>query len=1081
MTEYETLSTPRNANFHSCLQAESDSILAEILNKPTFEVSFVDWTSICRACEVYWLGCHRVRVKEDAKRQTLQREFDKLKKGFKDEDDYTTLEGIVLQVGQGIIATLRKMELLKAEAEARQRREKEEKEAAQRQEQEKKDRQRREKEEEYQTRLMPEQHPNFLLPLYWILTKQPEAASLQLSGAAVASICSNFEWCVGFCEAFYAGPQKLVLWLHKHGVGCHLKLRKPATKEAKYSFLQSMKAYLNSAYECRRSASETLPEAGISVQYVDSQENHGVNKVMMTLDGRPGSMECVALIVKVPTHGLPVDSEKAPDSTAEATKPAPPSRRLMSVKIRGAIPQLRDIQLTDVPEAIEYEEIILTLPRLHFLLVCSESAYGSGCGLQLAGVHGTGKSTMLRALVGMLCVGSGVDSWFEADAREVFRRSKIPPILRSSTGAAMQHTRSNASPEAVRPIEQWVAGLSDPSADKWVDTYKSFFHHDMYKAVSGPKLIVFDEVNKVIRARRDKQLEFLQYDHNTSRGTLKIFAASPDGPRERACGEFEPTFFELRPPPALHMASVLSAAPQAFGRCVPVSLQLDVATMVPQCQLYASNMRQLSLTLRKTFESPDFGELHTDSPGPDFYMAFDEASIAIRKAYISKLTDRMAKPVDKREHPAVADLSTKFGADSTPHKLGLLLLHMTNASLLVRRDATKVHSKVDLVGSIAYTVHAHASKVLYDRVKQGAASALQLEDLKSALDSVLTPDTDDGYQFESQIACRLYLRLLSERAILMSQLGGAIAQYKAAPSHKKTASASFGYHASSTKLAGVIWNCSGEDDSTLPNVVFVSCSTPSTITREVMAAIQACKDGPIGGTLVIQTADSAPFCDFVVLTKSDSGFKVVFVEATVSTLYKHASGKTQGMAEPSSGRRAKQPRSGVAQTAAARALHLLLECPCSMEDIGALVAQPKYDIQRDGSAVKLHANTVSGASVSNTWLDVLGARCRLDMQAHRSGSDTFYHVTQVSTSPGGGAAATRRSKQQETATKQWDIVLLYVSGKHLKEQCAEGLGKLVCDFAYCLCSEHLTVGPEKLFSRPNSPVKLKRSRRRRRS
>ena len=250
-------------------------------------------------------------------------------------------------------------------------------------------------------------------------------------------------------------------------------------------------------------------------------------------------------------------------------------------------------------------------------------------------------------------------------------------------------------------------------------------------------------------------------------------------------------------------------------------------------------------------------------------------------------------------------------------------------------------------------------------------------------------------------------------------------------------------------------------------MTFVRCTAPSEVSPAVLAAIQACKDGQTGDTLVIQTADIAPYCDFVVLMKTDNGFKVVFVEATVSTLHKHASGKMQGGDKHSADQSTKRPRSRFTRAASSRASRGSLGAiHCSLEDIVALVARAKYNIKKVGSAVELNANTRSGASVSNAWLEILGAPCRLRVNPEKHGGEAVYHIIKESLSPGGGAAA-----GASEAEEQWDIAILYVSGTHLKQQCVKDLNKLRCDFAYCVFSEHLTVSPEKLFSRSNTPQK----------
>lgn len=59
---------------------------------------------------------------------------------------------------------------------------------------------------------------------------------------------------------------------------------------------------------------------------------------------------------------------------------------------------------------------MLTWPRLHFLAKVARCFDAHSYGIQLSGVHGAGKSTTLRALVGILTLGGQCDVMFAPQA-----------------------------------------------------------------------------------------------------------------------------------------------------------------------------------------------------------------------------------------------------------------------------------------------------------------------------------------------------------------------------------------------------------------------------------------------------------------------------------------------------------------------------------------------------------------------------------------------------------------------------------------------------------------------------------------
>ena len=78
-------------------------------------------------------------------------------------------------------------------------------------------------------------------------------------------------------------------------------------------------------------------------------------------------------------------------------------------------------------------------------------------------------------------------------------------------------------------------------------------------------------------------------------------------------------------------------------------------------------------------------------------------------------------------------------------------------------------------------------------------------------------------------------------------------------------------------------------------------------------------------------------------------------------------------------------------------------------------------------------------------------------------------MTQTATALPGAAADVQAAEPEE----QWDIGILYVSGKHVDQQSAKDLDQLRCSFAYCINLRHLEVHASRIVSRSSSRAKSK--------
>jgi len=611
----------------------------------------------------------------------------------------------------------------------------------------------------------------------------------------------------------------------------------------------------------------------------------------------------------------------------------------------------------------------------------------------------------------------------------------------------------------------------------------------------------------VIKQRDSDQLRFLVWDKVLPRASLKIQAASPDGLRERSTGDHEPHFFELRPPPAHHMAAIASAIPHILDPSAGPKAKLDYSVTYPLCKMFAGNMRQITRTLRAAFLTTAGKAQHGRQARKATRMALDASAISNYNKFVDLLSARMIHREEDSLHQDLAHavVQTAAGSRAMSQALTDLYARLMNASLVVRRDAKSPNGATDLIGTVACAVQVDAVRKIFKTPLAGT----NFSKLKRLERSLLAVDTENGNLFESQLECRLFLRTLCEYIIPLSNLADGVTLYTSEPSRL---SGNVGTKVLDTPMRNMLWSHTPDGQKEPPSVCLVRCSVPSKVDSNVMIAIKACLEGDPGNTTVIRTADNAPFCDFVVLLKTTQGAAVLLVEATISTLMKHSTGKSAPDVEsPAPGRRSQKRGSkrgskrrsnhrcptsasnkkkryeGSADTGGSAAAgqddtggsaaagqddteggtttgqDLLSECPASLRDIVSLTFRPMYTVENPIEPRFKKATAASDPretfSVGNAWLHVLNAPFRLATCKFNpvEGEDAQYHITKEAL---GG---------REEESKNWDLGILYVSGKHLGKQRTKGLSQLVCDFAYCACSKHLDIAAAEPVSQDNSP------------
>jgi hypothetical protein len=415
-------------------------------------------------------------------------------------------------------------------------------------------------------------------------------------------------------------------------------------------------------------------------------------------------------------------------------------------------------------------------------------------------------------------------------------------------------------------------------------------------------LVVFDEVNDMLKQGKQPASEFFTWKTANRKHHLRIHAASPDGLRETAASRTTVLFFELRPPPALHIAAVLSAAPDFMLPALRLEGNMRLDSLVALCKQFSSNMRQLTQILSRAQVQTHgkLGAADTEVSANEFLLAMQRAGKEVYRLYTRELSGRMQKPLTPEHKARWSGLSFPSRLDGGNHNqsMGMAQKHLSNASLLVRERANQRRGPTRFVGAIA-------AYVMQQAVRQLLAASAEDATATAVLQALCPAGRVSGEEFEEFVANRLYLRSVSPRVMLLQELeqhAAAVKPHKARAGstivHFPAPSRNQGKLVMDTPLRGILW--SGEPSGSEADGQFVHFHHNSKLLKVDAAALRSintCKTGPTGGVTIINTAHSAPFCDFVVYRHDgQQHHQVTFVEATISTLAVHSSDKTASKA-----------------------------------------------------------------------------------------------------------------------------------------------------------------------------------------
>ncbi len=435
--------------------------------------------------------------------------------------------------------------------------------------------------------------------------------------------------------------------------------------------------------------------------------------------------ECVALLAKVPAQGVSCERVFGRERSGAALHPdsSHPTGQVVLPELPSPRQTLDGVMLPEVHVTptgwcttsncvpVEYEEFLFTAPRVHFLLNCAELCVRQRAGVQLTGVHGGGKTTLLRALVAILTVGAQTDAWYLPRASQLRESCLRGCFLRSSSGLLAQGngyvSENRPADTATRTELQTLLASVHEGNTLWLQHRITNFtftgdrelpHIAKRKDVDNLKITIYDEVNEVVSNLQDKEAAtFLRWHQQYQPGCLRILASSPDGYRETYKDGFEPLFFELRPPPARHMAAILHVATDRLVPQLQSSEPWSLDQLLEACTLFGSNMRELSLLLLavdehcQTLQSSARYEAGSAAAQKwrkeQFALVFDR----VHGHVVDKLADRMLQrtstPAEDWEHQVLH--WPHFYDDGLSRSARLNRFMKVNASLLVRDIATE--------------------------------------------------------------------------------------------------------------------------------------------------------------------------------------------------------------------------------------------------------------------------------------------------------------------------------------------------------------------------------------------------------
>ena len=452
-------------------------------------------------------------------------------------------------------------------------------------------------------------------PLHWvqdILASEDDGDNPDHTAVKTA-----LSWLVHFCGALHGGQASFKQWLlgATSVVGQEHAFISEARMAHEYQSIEREKEMPGEFVGGR--LQQQVGSSWQDVRMEDLKPSHGMLRVLATYSNdsaeemgggssaaisSPEITEetfCVGLLVRVPALHQN-KSEKAGIVSAE-------------LQVEDAGGQLRPVRVRGTPVRVAH--VALTVPRLHFFLHVAHCFETNSRGVLLSGVHGSGKTTMLRALVGILSSGQLSSIMYRSDARHLLRagpRALIQSAAFGSDALARQLWSGKYNRDALSMCfrEAWEFFARDDRAQDDVQReVLTKFLQAMETNHSGStcSVVVLDEVNKMlteikyhkasrpaspsseshssaasaahegglprgrfiasVKEEYELWCKWLTWDTYGTNKRFRILAGSPHGKRE-SVKEFGGGFsvqFELRPAPADHVAAIMQCAPVYLG------------------------------------------------------------------------------------------------------------------------------------------------------------------------------------------------------------------------------------------------------------------------------------------------------------------------------------------------------------------------------------------------------------------------------------------------------------------------------------------------------------------------------------
>lgn len=384
---------------------------------------------------------------------------------------------------------------------------------------------------------------------------------------------------------------------------------------------------------------------------------------------------------------------------------------------------------------VHYMNIVLTVPRLHLLKLIAISFVRKTQGVLLQGLHGAGKSAMLKALVSILVVGGETEMMYAANSRELTSLDMtelLKAALYGSGHLVKQLLSGEYSPDKSNKhwallddgsfTQMWrkllscegtMDGMGDAVRVECAETV--LYKMEYAECRGGSHVVIIDEVNELLDAidyhgqhKADKSDEkrppaacsafwkaWLPWKKYGTPGCFRVLASSPHGKREDSelLAVAAPEF-ELRAAPADQLAAVLLCAPEFLGSSVAgaaARFHLTPSASLHIRESLGSNARFIAAFLREHSSS-----FQTTSPldiSSAIRSRLAECVDFLYKRFVKALKDEGGGDANRPSGPRPTAASTSSGADAAQQHpyvdahINIFQLAIKDASLVVRNTA----------------------------------------------------------------------------------------------------------------------------------------------------------------------------------------------------------------------------------------------------------------------------------------------------------------------------------------------------------------------------------------------------------